>query len=204
MVITHFGKQFFKVTFGDMTLAFNPISKDSKEGGKTKFGSTIVFSSVNHPDYNGVENATHGDTVPFVVNGPGDYEVQGVFIKGVASETEIDGKEYINTIYTLTLEDMNICFFGALFNGDLSIEQKETIGNPDIVFVPVSDTLLAPAKAHKLATGLEPAIIIPMDYDQKSLKAFLKESGSEGVKPVDKLTLKKKDLSGKQGEVVYF
>lgn len=204
MVITHYGKEFFKITFGDMTLALNPISKDSKDGGKTKFGSTIVFSSVNHPDYNGVENASHGDNVPFVVNGPGDYEVQEVFIKGVGSETEIDGKEYINTIYTFTLEDMNICFFGPLFNSDLTIEQKEVIGNPDIVFVPVSETLLSPAKAQKLATSLEPSIIIPMDYDAKSLKAFLKESGSEGTKPVDKLTLKKKDLTGKQGEVVYF
>jgi L-ascorbate metabolism protein UlaG (beta-lactamase superfamily) len=204
MVITHHGKEFFKVTFGDMTLAFNPISKNSKEGGKTKFGSTIVFSSVNHPDYNGIENASHGDNVPFVIDGPGDYEVQDVFIKGVASNTEIDGKEYINTIYTLTLEDMNICFFGPLFNSDLSIEQKEAVGNPDIVFVPVSETLLTPAKAHKLATGLEPAIIIPMDYDTNSLKAFLKEAGAEGAKSVDKLTLKKKDLSGKQGEVIYF
>jgi L-ascorbate metabolism protein UlaG (beta-lactamase superfamily) len=204
MIITHFGKQFFKVTFGDITLAFNPISKESKEGGKTKFGATVVFSSVNHPDYNGVENASHGDTIPFVVDGPGDYEVQDIFIKGVASETEIDGKEYINTIYSLTLEGMKICFFGALFNSDLSIEQKESIGNPDIVFVPVSDTLLSSARAQKLATGLEPAIIIPMDYNPSSLKAFLKESGAESTKPVDKLTIKKKDLSGKQGEVVYF
>jgi L-ascorbate metabolism protein UlaG (beta-lactamase superfamily) len=204
MVITHFGKQFFKVSFGDITLAFNPISKDSKDGGKTKFGSTIVFSSVNHPDYNGIENASHGGAIPFVVDGPGDYEVQDVFIKGIASETEIDGKEYINTIYVLSLEGMTICFFGALFNSDLTSEQKEAIGNPDIVFVPVSDTLLSPSKAHKLATSLEPAIIVPMDYDEKSLKAYLKESGSESVKPSDKLTVKKKDLIGKQGEVVYF
>jgi len=204
MVITHFGKQFFKITFGDMTLAFNPISKDSKEGGKTKFGSTIVFSTINHPDYNGVENASHGDNVPFIVNGPGDYEVQDVFIKGVASVTEIDGKEYINTIYSLTLEDMNICFFGPLFNPELTIEQKEIIGNPDIVFVPVSSTLLSPSKAHKLATSLEAGIIIPMDYDKESLKTFLKESGAESLKPVDKLTIKKKDVTGKQGEVVYF
>ncbi len=204
MVITHFGKQFFKVAFGDISLAFNPISKDSKEGGKTKFGSTIVFSTVNHPDYNGIENASHGDNVPFIVDGPGDYEIQDIFIKGVASETEIDGKEYINTIYTLTLEDMNICFLGAIFNSELTIEQKEIIGNPDIVFVPVSNTLLSPTKAQKLATSLEPSIIIPMDYDPASLKAFLKESGSEGLKPVDKLTIKKKDIIGKQGEVVYF
>ncbi|KKR65419.1 MAG: hypothetical protein UU06_C0019G0014, partial [Parcubacteria group bacterium GW2011_GWB1_40_5] len=35
-----------------------------------------------------------------------------------------------------------------------------------------------------------------------SLKMFLKEAGEEGIKPVDKLTIKKKDLEGKEGEVV--
>jgi superfamily II helicase len=38
--------------------------------------------------------------------------------------------------------------------------------------------------------------------DKNALKTFLKEEGSEDVKPVEKLTLKKKDLEGKEGEVV--
>jgi hypothetical protein len=44
--------------------------------------------------------------------------------------------------------------------------------------------------------------VIPILYDDKTLKTFLKEAGSDGVKPVDKLTLKPRDLAGKQGEVV--
>jgi hypothetical protein len=34
------------------------------------------------------------------------------------------------------------------------------------------------------------------------LKKYLKTAGEENVKPLDKLTIKKKDLEGKQGEVV--
>ena len=41
-----------------------------------------------------------------------------------------------------------------------------------------------------------------MDYDNGSLKAFLKEVGEEKAEVVDKLTLKRKDLEGKEGEVV--
>ena len=41
-----------------------------------------------------------------------------------------------------------------------------------------------------------------MHYDDKSLKAFLKEAGAEGTKAEEKLTVKKKDLDGKQCEVV--
>jgi hypothetical protein len=51
-----------------------------------------------------------------------------------------------------------------------------------------------------------PKIIIPAHFaevgDKGALKVFLKEAGEEGVKPVDKLTIKKKDLEGKEGEVV--
>jgi len=48
----------------------------------------------------------------------------------------------------------------------------------------------------------EPKIIIPMDYDDKTLKAFLKEGGQDKVTPVDKLTIKAKDIIGREGEIV--
>ena len=41
-----------------------------------------------------------------------------------------------------------------------------------------------------------------MDYDELSLKVFLKEIGEEKAEIIDKLTLKLKDLEGKEGEVV--
>jgi len=41
-----------------------------------------------------------------------------------------------------------------------------------------------------------------MDYDEKSLKTFLKELGEEKAEVVDKVTIKRKDLEGKEGEVV--
>ena len=47
-------------------------------------------------------------------------------------------------------------------------------------------------------------MVVPMDYDKESLKVFLKEAGAEGVKPIDKLTIKKKDFVGKTGEVIIF
>ena len=35
-----------------------------------------------------------------------------------------------------------------------------------------------------------------------ALKKYLKEAGEDAVKPIDKLTIKRKDLEGKMGEVV--
>jgi L-ascorbate metabolism protein UlaG (beta-lactamase superfamily) len=217
MIITYNGLQFFKVQQGDMVLAFNPISKQSKSsksGMGGHFGADIALITTNHPDYNGLEQLSHGERVPFAITGPGDYEVKEIFIKGVMSEALLsysakDGasKKYINTIYSLTVDNINIVFLGALSNPEISKEAREAINSPDILFVPIGGDrsgkgLLDAKLAAKLASSLEPKLIIPMDYDDATLKAFLKESGEEKAEVVDKLTLKLKDLENKEGEVV--
>jgi L-ascorbate metabolism protein UlaG (beta-lactamase superfamily) len=209
MIITYFGKQFFKITQGEMVLAFNPVSKGSKTGISAHFGADIALVTTNHKDYNGIDQLSHGDRAPFAITGPGDYEVKEIFVKGVMSSVtlpeagESAGKKYINTIYSLSIDNINIVFLGALGDIDLSKEAFESVNNPDILFVPVGGKGLLDSKlAAKLASSLEPKIIIPMDYDDASLKSFLKEIGEDKVEAVDKLTLKSKDLDGKEGEVV--
>ena len=209
MIITFLGGESFKVSFGDTTLAFNPISKDSKLA-TAKFGADIVLSSLNHPDMNGVDQVSFGEKKAFAITSPGEYEVKGVFIKGFGSESHYDGakvssEKRINTIYAVSLEGMNICFLGALDQTELPKEADEGIDGVDILFVPIGGNgVLDPAKAYKLAVSLEPKLIIPMHYGdiggKDALKAFLKEAG-ENPKATTKLTLKKKDLEGKDAEV---
>ena len=209
MIITYFGEQFFKIGQGDMVLAFNPVSKNAKSDVSAHFGADIAFITTNHPLYNGVEQVTHGERMPFVINGPGDYEVKEVFVKGVMSEALIADKKYINTIYSFSLDNINVAFLGALSNPEISKEAHETIDTPDILFVPIGGSsvskgmnLLNAKDAAKLALEFEAKLIIPMSYDDATLKIFLKEMGEEKAPMVDKLTLKSKDLEGKEGEVV--
>lgn len=203
MIITYFGKQFFKIQQGEMTMAFNPVSKSSKSGVSAHFGADIALSTTNHLDYNGIEQLSHGERVPFTITGPGDYEVKEIFIKGIMSEATLGGKKYINTIYSLSVDNINIAFLGSLSDAELSKEVHEAIDGPDILFIPVGggDTLDAKISA-KLASTLEPKMIIPMDYNDASLKVFLKEIGEEKAEVEEKLTIKRKDLEGKEGEVV--
>lgn len=205
MIITYLGGESVKVQFGDTTLAFNPVSKDSKLK-PAKFGADIALVSLNHPDMNGIDQVSFGEKKAFAVTGPGEYEVKGVFIKGLASESDYDGEKRINTIYTVTLEGMNICFLGAIDTPDLPKDTDEAIEEVDILFVPIGGNgVLDPSKAYKLAVSIGPKIIIPIHYGdlggKDSLKAFLKEAG-ENPKPEPKLTLKKKDLEGKEADVV--
>ena len=199
MVITYFGHQFFRVQFGDKIIAFDPVSKDSKLK-TSKFGADIALISLKDADYNGAEQVNFGERQAFVIDGPGEYEVNGVYIKGFASKGR--GNK-INTIYTVSLEGMNICFLGALSNKEVSGETKEALGDIDILFTPIGGgEVLTSSEGYKLAVSLGAKLIIPMHYsNDATLKAFLKEGGDKS-EPIDKLTLKKKDLEGKEGDIV--
>jgi L-ascorbate metabolism protein UlaG (beta-lactamase superfamily) len=192
MIITYLGKQFFKIQQGNLVVAFNPISKDSKFSTKlSRFGSDIALSTINHSDYNGFDMVSHGETVPFEIKGPGDYEIKDIFIKGIMTNTDLGGKKYINTIYSLSIENISLCFLGAVSDEKFNASVRGQIESPDILFVPIGNNdLLNPEVAYKLAVTLEPKIIIPMDYDDKTLRAFLKEAGQEKVFPIEKLTIK--------------
>lgn len=210
MVITHHGGQCFKVTQGDLTLVFDPISKKGTLPG-VRFGADIALSSRNHPDMNGIEEVTFGNKEPFAILGPGEYEHSGVTIQGFLTKSQYGlpkGQlDAVNTVYSVMLEGMTLVHLGALSDPVLSHEAREAIDEIDVLFVPVGgDGVLTPAEASKLAVSLEPRIIIPMHWsgmgEDKALDAFLKEEGSNDAEKVDKLTLKKKDAAEKDGAII--
>ncbi len=209
MVITHHGGQCFKVTFGDLTLVFDPIAKGATLP-PVRFGADIALVSRDHPDMNGIGEVTFGEKIPFPITGPGEYERQGVVAQGFLSESGYGlekGKEKaLNTIYSVRLEDMTLVHLGALQNAELPREAREGIDEIDVLFIPIGGTgVLSAAAAHELAVSLEPKIIIPMHWSgigkPASLEAYLKEAGN-GSEKVEKLTLKKKDLIGRDGSIL--
>ena len=66
--------------------------------------------------------------------------------------------------------------------------------------------MLTPAEANKVANAIEPKIIIPMDYSKgrmkDALKMFLKESSEGNVEPIEKLTIRRKEIESKEGDVI--
>ncbi|MGB4076739.1 MAG: MBL fold metallo-hydrolase [Minisyncoccia bacterium] len=209
MVITHHGGQCFKVTFGDLTLVFDPISKKGTLPG-VRFGADIALVSRNHPDFNGIEEVTYGEKVPFAITGPGEYEKEGVTVQGFLTKSKYglrkDEENAMNTVYAVKLEGMTLVHLGALSDGELPPEAKESIDEIDVLFVPIGgEGVLGSTSAAKLSTMLEPKIIVPMHWSgmgaAKALDAYLKEEGGADEK-TDKLTLKKKDMVDKDGAIL--
>jgi L-ascorbate metabolism protein UlaG (beta-lactamase superfamily) len=205
MVITYFGKSYFKLTLGDLTIAINPPSKDSKAFAKVpRFGADIALITTNTIDTNGEDTVTLGDKEPFVLDGAGNYESKELLFTGAPSTVTIDGKNYINTVYGFELDGIKIAFMGLIDDDKkLSPEAKEIAANADMLFMPVAGVLdLDPAKAYKIATSFEANMIVPYEYDADTLNRFLKEGGQEKNESQDKATLKRKDLDGKESYIL--
>jgi L-ascorbate metabolism protein UlaG (beta-lactamase superfamily) len=201
MIIQYYGLTFFKVQFGDTVLALNPVAKDSTHKSAS-FGADIAVVSLKHSDMNGSETVARGDKEPFVITGPGEYEVQGVRIHGFPATSQYGGAAHINTIYLIHLEDMHLLYLGGL-DEEPSREVMEELDSIDVLFVPIGgDGVLDAKAAHKLGVKLEARIIIPMLYDDTALTTYLKEEGDQRITPVEKLTLKHKDVSGEEGKIV--
>lgn len=202
MILTYHDGFCIRASAGDTTIVFGPVSKQSKEYKPTNFGADVALVSLNHPDMNGAEEAGRGDKQPFVIAGPGEYEVKDIVVFGFPSESDYGGEKRINTLYSVSFDGLSVFYVGAVGTTVLP-KDLEDMDSPDILIVPIADKgALTPAEAQKLAVALEAKIVIPVAYDDKSLKVFLKEAGAEGVKSEEKLTLKKKDVVGKENEVV--
>ncbi len=206
MVITYHGGQCVKVSFGDTSLVFDPISKNATLP-PVKFGADIALVSRNHPDMNGVSEVSYGGKEPFVISGPGEYEYKNILIRGYlsqsvygvsAQENESEKKTAINTIYSVELEGMTLVHLGALSNKELPHEMREAINDIDVLFIPITGNgALTAEDAYALATSLEPHVIIPLHKSgtgaTDALEHFLKEEGAS-AQQIDKATLKKKDV----------
>lgn len=204
-IIWH-GQSFFQIQVSynkgeQIMLAIDPF--DETIGLKVpSLSADILLITHSHHDHSN-KKAIKG--TPFLIEGPGEYEVKGVFIQGIPSfHDNVQGKQRgQNTIYTIEAEDMRLCHLGDLGQKELTSEQIEEIGDIDILMIPVGGVYTINSKeANRIIAQLEPRIVIPMHYHIPKLKIklegvdkFLKEFGRKSIVPQPKLLIKKKDLT---------
>ena len=136
---------------------------------------------------------------------PGEYEVSGVSIYGIAARAHIDEEGHHSaTMYKLMVEDLRILVVGHIYP-ELTDVQLETIGMVDVMFVPVGGNgyTLDGVGALKLIKKVEPKLVIPTHYNdkdlafpvpQQDLEDAIKIVALEANEVVAKLKLKPSDL----------
>jgi L-ascorbate metabolism protein UlaG (beta-lactamase superfamily) len=215
MIINWFGQSCFKIQGNQTTLVTDPFNQ--AYGLKVpRLAADIVTISHDHGDHNNHQAVKgSGDSAPFVVSRPGEYEVKGTFIYGIPSyhDNQVGKERGDNVIYRIELDGISLAHLGdlghSLDNG--LVEQLEGV---DILFVPVGGTFTIDAQqATQMISQLEPRIVIPMHYHIPDLKftggkkidgvgKFCKELGVTSEAPQEKLKISKKDLPQEKLQVV--
>ena len=213
MTIIWHGQSLFEITTSrgknnQVNIVIDPFSQEV--GLRLpKLEPNIVLSTHEHYDHNNVK-AVGGNY--FLIEGPGEYEIREIFIQGIpAFHDDLQGKERgKTTIFTIEAEELRLCHLGDLGQKELTPDQLEKIGEIDILMIPVGGNYTISGKeAVKIMSQIEPKIIIPMHYALPKLKVklegvekFLKTMGIKKIEPVNKLTIKKKELLEEEAKII--
>ena len=208
MDIMWLGQACFKIKGKNATIVTDPFS-DQLGFKLPKVDADIVLVTHDHYDHN-ASSEVGGD--PFVIKGPGEYEIKGVEIVGIPSfHDDKKGEERgLNNLYNFKIDSVNIAHLGDLGQGELLPKQIEDLGNVDVLMIPVGGVYTIDASsASKIAAQLEPSVIIPMHYLDKDSKVnlepvekFLKEMGKDNVESADKLTISREKLPSEPQVVI--
>ena len=171
----------------------------------------IITVSHDHPSHAHVAGV-RGE--PIVLTRPGEYEIQGVQLLGVATHLAPDASAGAetpdaasagrpggrNVVFVLEAEQMRLAHLGAMGTPPTS-EEAEQLAGVDVLVVPVGgESTLPAAAAARLTRQLEPHVVIPVCYardgsgDSAELSAYLAALGLEAEEAVTRLSLQRRGL----------
>jgi L-ascorbate metabolism protein UlaG (beta-lactamase superfamily) len=166
---------------------------------------TLSHSHLGHSYIEGVAND------PKQIKSPGEYEIGGTFITGLASfhdnrKGDLRGK---NTIYIIEMDGITLCHLGDLGH-PLGPHLIEEIGDVDILFLPVGEVSTMPIDtAVEVVRQLEPPIVIPMHYKTEAFTGnlspvdkFLDKMRVRGLETRPKLSITSSSLPGSTQTIV--
>lgn len=200
--IRWFGHNCFRIRGREATVMMDPVGKNT---GYSMSRQTADIVTISH-HHNGHNNLAQIKPEFVVIDGPGEYEVHGVFVYGIRTyHDNVKGAERgHNTIFSMMLEGIRFTHLGDLGH-QLNDEQLEIIEDTDVLFVPVGGgPLLSPTEMAEVVGQISPKLVIPMqfrtengDHTRGEVSTYAKHLGVTLPDPVEKLVLKPSDLPEK-------
>ncbi|KPJ57104.1 hypothetical protein AMJ49_02205 [Parcubacteria bacterium DG_74_2] len=208
-VLINLGKE------NQVKIVIDPFSEET--GLKLpKLEADILLITHSHSNHNS-KKSVFGN--PFLIEKPGEYEIKGIFVEGIHSwHDSKEGRERgENIIYTIEAEEMKLCHLGDFGQKELTERQINKIGDVDILMIPIGGIphqnqkrgTISAKEAVKVMSQIEPKITIPMHYRIPNLKIkldglekFFRPLGIKEVKPLPKLSIKKRNLSPEEAKII--
>ena len=172
----------------------------------------IVTVSRHHP-HHGHSAGVRGQ--PIVIDGPGEYEISGVQVFGIASPLPPpdeppeppDPASRRNTAFLLEAEELHVAHLGGGCRPPTA--EAELLSNVDILIVAIGGgDPDAPAAAARTVRDIEPKIVIPVAHEGPGargqagpLDAFLEAAGLTVEEPEARLSIQARRI-GEQQRVV--
>ncbi len=162
----------------------------------TKAGDVALFT--------GMHSSPNVET-KLSIDSPGEFEVAAYSITGIPAQAHIDEETRIAaTMYRIEVGDVKMLITGHIYP-KLTDNQLESIGMVDVLVIPVGGNgyTLDPVGALSLIKAIEPKIVIPTHYGDKSLnfpvpqqnlEDALKGLAMEPAETTHKLKLKPSEL----------
>jgi L-ascorbate metabolism protein UlaG (beta-lactamase superfamily) len=184
MRIRWYGQSAFLLTAGEHRVFIDPFgdvsgARPADSGWSWPFPpidgveADLLLVTHDHLDHNGVE-AVGGD--PAVLAKPGTHESPIGEVVGIASEHDaVAGTQRgPNTIFRFALDGATVAHLGDLGQPALRPEQREALGDVDVLFLPIGGgPTIAADDAASLVRELRPALVVGMHYRTPGGLAFL-------------------------------
>ena len=147
----------------------------------------------------------------YVIDGPGEYEVGGIFVNAVwngQNNGQPDGA-LPSLICTFAIDGVAICHLGQL-EAPPSKEILEAITPVDVLIIPPGGRdKLSGVQAARIVSATSPKVVIPMEYasgerenGDDGIDSFLREAGLEAADPVPAVSYSRTTLPDDKTETV--
>jgi L-ascorbate metabolism protein UlaG (beta-lactamase superfamily) len=199
MYIYWYGQSSFKIQDKEVTILLDPYSSRQAGLRGPNFKADITILNNDELSKQAQKDIKEG----FLIDSPGEYEIKGVFVLGVKTNSN-------KIIYQIEVDEVKIGYLGEI-SKSLSDAELDKIDNIDVLIVPVGDkkNTLGSKEAAEIIREIEPKVVIPSCYqipglktELESLDKFLKEVGVKKYETDDKVRIVKKELPESGMQVV--
>jgi len=179
-------------------IVMDPVDRESGYDMGRPTADIVTVSSaanVSHANTRGIR----GEFT--ILDAPGEYEIRGVQLMGVATRPpRVEGEPLgeRNTIFVVEAEDLRVAHLGGL-GWRMSPDQAEQLGEIDVLIIPIGGTpVLDAAEAARLVREIDPKVVIPMHYtpDENDLppQDFIKAVGATPEAPTNRASIQRRGL----------
>ena len=161
--------------------------------------AAVVTVSNTHPNHSAADGVA-GD--PRVFRAPGEYEYNGVMVRGVMTPLPLGSPhEHRNVAFTIEMDGVSVCHLGDLTQ-PLTARQANELKPVDVVLVPSgAQCTVGLDGALQTIQDLDPRVVVPMHFGHgqaglalDGVDAFLRRLGVDEAQPQPRLVVSKSNL----------